>query len=740
IRQRIRTAASYNGKTPEDFVFVCVSNDYDSVRFANFRTPGTRQPRLSVFGWERARISETRTLRDYNLRKLKLDFISARESVWDQTTIDDWHLAWNVEKVTQNFFDEYRDLFASASDAITGITGDAKTLFTQKLFDRLLFIRFLEKKGWLSFDGRHDYLRALWDNYHAHQDDNSNFFNDRLKLLFYSGLNNPQTSNLMTVNGGGLLRDLIGDVPYLNGGLFDAEEDITISSAYPTLDIPDAAISPFILDLLYAYNFTITESTPDDIEVAVDPEMLGKVFEELVTDRGGKGAYYTPRVVVSFMCRETLKGALGGYEELIDHHNPAGIELETARILLRQIEAMRIVDPACGSGAYLLGMLHELHTLTNILDTKANEVPRDNYKRKLAIIQHNIYGVDLDDFAVNIARLRLWLSLAVEYDGTTPEPLPNLDFKIQHGDSLTAPDPTDLRLFRDKLIEKADAIAILKDQYADPYYTGTDKKSLKQEIESQLTQLETEANTMIGITCPAGAFDWRVRFAEVFKPTIADEQGGFHIVIANPPYGADVDDKTRDNFFDPRTEKGQSKNSYGLFMARALQLLRPAGMFSFIVSDTWRTLRTHKPLRKRLLKETTVKHVLDLPPWIFAATVTTCILTLKKTPSTATHKLIAGDLTAIERNNWQLLEQNLRAVAEGGVDMQTTSYARYTYLQSVISSYANLSFFIGSSVLYALMSDARFQPLGRIADVKVGLQTGDNDYYELIVKPPLRGN
>src|SRR5262249_52442662 len=103
---------------------------------------------------------------------------------------------------------------------------------------------------------------------------------------------------------------------------------------------------------------------------------------------------------------------------------------------------VNVVDPACGSGAYLLGVLHELHALTRLLDTRAEQpTARSNYRRKLQIIQHNLYGVDIDEFAVNIARLRLWLSLAVEYEGETPEPLPNLDFKIERGDSLTAPDP-----------------------------------------------------------------------------------------------------------------------------------------------------------------------------------------------------------------------------------------------------------------------------------------------------------
>lgn len=157
-----------------------------------------------------------------------------------------------------------------------------------------------------------------------------------------------------------------------------------------------------------------------------------------------------------------------------------------------------------------------------------------------------------------------------------------------------------------------------------------------------------------------------------------------------------------------------------------MQLLKPGGILSYIVSDTWRTIKSHRPLRRRLLDTTTVFHVLDLPSWIFDATVNTCILTLSKTPPSENHNLIAGDLRSIEKDNWKALSDNLLGISGHGVDVQTETYARYTYPQTLIATHENLSFFIGSPTLWKLMSSPAIVPLNEIAEVKYGIRTGDN--------------
>ncbi|MGL6342360.1 MAG: Eco57I restriction-modification methylase domain-containing protein, partial [Waterburya sp.] len=215
--------------------------------------------------------------------------------------------AFDVEVVTEKFFSEYKAIFEQVERLIQGINiSDKKRLFTQKLFNRLMFIAFIQKKEWLQYNGQTDYLSALWKAYDREKTKQSNFYRDRLSHLFFSGLNNSSGINIIDINNGGFLKDLIGTVPFLNGGLFEQDEEEKDSKIL----VPDECINSILHDLFQKFAFTVTESTPLDVEVAVDPEMLGKVFEELVTGRHESGSYYTPKPIVSFMCRESLKGYL----------------------------------------------------------------------------------------------------------------------------------------------------------------------------------------------------------------------------------------------------------------------------------------------------------------------------------------------------------------------------------------------------------------------------------------------
>jgi len=728
----------------ENLLFICTTSNQE-YSFAHFRGEKPERAKLVRFSW--APEEPIRTVCEYNLSALRMperDLIGTDVRAW----IDQWQSAFDVEKVTNEFFRQYRHIFENAEELIRGIKNkDEKRLFTQKMFNRLLFIRFLEKKDWLTINGRKDYLRALWEDYKKDAKRDSNFYRERLHRLFFLGLNAPNEVNQIGINRGGFLGKLIGQVPYLNGGLFEQDDDDKDDS----ISIPDKAIEPVLDELFYHFNFTVTESTPLDVDVAVDPEMLGRAFEELVTGRHETGSYYTPRSIVSFMCRESLKGYLGGWEKLVEERDPSDISVPQARELLSKMFGIRVIDPACGSGAYLLGMLHELHDLTRLLDTRTDKPSaKDDYERKLNIIQNNLFGVDNDPFATNIARLRLWLSLAVEYEGNDPPALPNLDFRIEVGDSLTAPDPQALQgLFRDVLVRHADRIASLKAKFLREHHET--KKRLAKEIAAEEAAL---GKAVQDHPTEPNAFDWRIKFAEVFA------HGGFDVVLANPPYGLKCKDPLRFQYF-PRIkgEDPPSKGSYGLFMARALQLIKPGGFFTYIVSDTWRTIRTHRPLRKLLLTKTAVLHVLDLPSWIFNATVNTCIVSLRNDKASAEHCLIAGDLRNLPAGDWNTLEANLAAVAAHAIDVQTTTYARYTYPQVLIARNSNLPFFIGSPKLFTLMADDKDTPrerkpigdkekktvdvrtvmmngkaveivrFGDVADIKVGLQTGDNEYY-----------
>ena len=327
---------------------------------------------------------------------------------------------------------------------------------------------------------------------------------------------------------------LIGEVPFLNGGLF---EETALDKRQNT-GIPDETIRHILTDLFDRFNFTVMESTPYDVEVAVDPEMLGKVFEELVTGRHDSGAYYTPRPVVSFMCREALKGYLEGKEtgldadaiaRFVDEHDTAGISLIGAPRVSEALSDVTVVDPACGSGAYLLGMMQELIELQTILYNIGVDAKKI-YDLKLEIIQRNLYGADIDEFAVNIAMLRMWLSLAIDFEGEEPEPLPNLDFKVVCGDSLLGPDPSTGVEVQGTLGRDADRIeqfGVLKGEYLRAS-DGSKKASLRQEI-GKLTGEIGQALGNVGLD--ADVVDWRVEIAEVLN-----SGRGFDIAIANPPY------------------------------------------------------------------------------------------------------------------------------------------------------------------------------------------------------------
>lgn len=553
--------------------------------------------------------------------------------------------AFNVEKVTDRFFEAYSQLFEQAVRQIEGIPHEEhRRQFVLKLFNRLMFMRFLERKGWLRFNGRTDYLRALWENRSSagilpanpgeHGQDApataDEFYATRLKPLFFSGLNNPQHRNLMRVNRGGLLSELIGEVPYLNGGLFEQDE----LDKREDIRVPDTLIETLLNDLFYRYNFTITESTPMEVEVAVDPEMLGKVFEELVTGRHESGSYYTPRPVVAFMCREALKG----YLQTATREAPDAIALfvdqrDSSRLrdpeaVLNALKTVRVCDPACGSGAYLLGMLQELLELRTTLFEQKHLDPETLYQRKLEIIQNNLYGVDIDPFAVEIARLRLWLSLVVDDrrhpldDPDADVSLPNLDFKIEVGDSLTAPDPQGGQqpdMYRFQQIEEYER---LKAQYLREH-SDEQKRQLRKEIDALREAIRKWAHA----GKPVHGFDWRVEFAEVFQ------NGGFDIVLANPPYVRQELIPNKDMLLKAYADVAEGRSDlYVYFYARALQLLKPNGMHVFICSNSWLDVGFGGKLQKYLLENAHIMAIYDsaLERQFASAEVNTIISILRK--------------------------------------------------------------------------------------------------------------
>ena len=523
--------------------------------------------------------------------------------------------AFDVEPVTRDFFDEYKRIFQSAEQSVTGFPNndvgkENRRSFVQTLFNRLMFVYFLSRKGWLTFNGDADYLNALWRDYGS-LDGDHNFYTARLETLFFAGLNNPQSRDLNKDNAATL--PVIGPVPFLNGGLFEKTE----LDKREGITVPDAAIEQVLSGLFDRFNFTVMESTPFDIEVAVDPEMLGKVFEELVTGRHDSGAYYTPRPVVSFMCREALKGYLEGQDisldpeaiaRFVDAQETGSIQVAQARRIADALAQVTVVDPACGSGAYLLGMMQELIELQTAL-YNAGADAKAFYDLKLEIIQRNLYGVDLDDFAVNIAMLRMWLSLAIDYEGATPEPLPNLDFKVVCGDSLLGPDPSvgvserndeTSQIIMGREPARMERLDNLKSQFLRAT-SSTDKNRLRAEIDGIKTGLREALGDASSV--PEGAVDWRVEFAEVFAA-----RRGFDIAIANPPYGITVKHR--------RSAAIGHTDSYTNFMGLAGDLA-PNGVMAYITPTSWETGERFKKFRQYLFGKMALQSVVNLPYNVF---------------------------------------------------------------------------------------------------------------------------
>ena len=630
----------FSDRQQQQWHFLNIKYDEDPKRRRLFR-------RITVGPDERLRTA-TERLSKLDLERIRPDLVGIYPFDIQQRHDE----AFDVEAVTREFFQAYREIFEGVEKRIEEFDDpDSKRLFTQRLFNRLMFIAFVQKKGWLKFDLQTNYLSALWKAYGQDVSSKTNFYSDRLKLLFFTGLNTPNEVNIVDINRNGVLKKLIGDVPYLNGGLFEEDND----DRNPEIVVPDECIEAILNELFNRFNFTVTESTPLDIEVAVDPEMLGKVFEELVTGRHETGSYYTPKQVVSFMGQEALKGYLAmalpsessaAIEQFVEEHDPAG--LRNPEAVLEALRSVKACDPACGSGAYLLGMLHELLDLRTCLFATRNLDPISAYERKLEIIQNNVYGVDMDPFAVNIARLRLWLSLAVEFEGSNPPPLPNLDFKIEDGDSLTAPDPSAKMQgsFRQHQIED---YLHLKAAYMTAH--GGEKLTLRE----QITALKGEISAWTHGESSVIGFDWPVEFAEAFT------EGGFDIVLANPPYvRADAqfkhlkdEDERRAAITEWKDYRATLLKSgvyqtlyekwdlYLPFLERAYQLLRRGGRMVFIISDAYNAAKYTRKSHEFFLGNARIERIdfcTDIP--LFKAGISNTIVHFAKTTPDNNHQPI----------------------------------------------------------------------------------------------------
>ncbi|MCF8163433.1 MAG: N-6 DNA methylase [Polynucleobacter sp.] len=765
----MRNRARFQGKTISDIVFIVASNGYLDMRFCRFVEQEGRQPKLQAFGWANGEEDATRTLRELNLPALKMP--SERSTGgwdWDAKT---WQDAWNVEKVQKEFFQGIKAVFEKYLDAIILVSEtrkdqklvdqgeEAARLMLQTVVNRLLFLALMQKKGWLIPPGPRgegrakEYLFALYDE--ADPRGNDFDFHERMRQLFFQGLCEPDDK----IRNSDANLQRIGTVPYLHGSLFEAGKYEQQSGKYANLGwtkLPNSFYRELIGPdgVFRRFNFTISESTPDDVEVAVDPEMLGLVFEELMTlresqetsrrrgedPRHATGSYYTPRNIVRFMCREALKVYLEPFagrvdvEALVDRHTLSGTDIPLAK-LKHAVENVKVCDPACGSGAYLVGMLHELNEVLKVLDSKVAEgtdAARSDYKRKLLLLQNAIYGVDLQEFAANMARLRFWLSVAV--DMVESEPLPNLEYKIAAGDTLLAPDPSSAGdLFLKAIHEEADRLAQLKTKYSDPYDTSN-KADLKRQIDENLDALRFTAEQ--NAPCPPSAFDWRVEFAEVFVERDG-RAGGFDVILANPPYvrNEEIEETAKAEYV--RMYSGvvtRRSDLYCSFYARALQLTRPGGIDVFVCSNSWLDVDFGGDLQRHLLLETQILTILDsaYEKQFTSAEINTIISFCKKgRPSDAAEtafvqlKAQFDDAVAVPELSRKILKTRADLWRDGLGDPDRRG------AQDFVGDKWGGKYFRAPDVYERILrqADCSLVPLGQVATVKRGYTTGANDFF-----------
>lgn len=576
--------------------------------------------------------------------------------------------AFSVEAVTKEFFKRYVDLFESIHQALEKLIKKDKAIrdefeaknvntvdFAKKLLGQIVFLYFLQKKGWLGVEkgkdwgtGPHDFLRRMArGEYGEYQ----NYFNDALEPLFYDTLATDRGHEAWC-------RHFKCRIPFLNGGLFEAlggydwrKSDILLPNRLFTNHDPveEGIIGTGILDVFDRYNFTVNEAEPLEKEVAIDPEMLGKVFENLIEEnrRKGLGSYYTPREIVHYMCEESLINYLDtvlnkekvlvprqDIETFIHtgdqaaHYEAARISgsksykpelpkpIEThARLIDDKLQDITVCDPAVGSGAFPVGMMTEIVRARSALTPYFNDIhERTPYFFKRHAIQKCLYGVDIDPGAVEIAKLRLWLSLVVdEEDVKQIKPLPNLDYKIATGNSLLG---VEKNLFNNELFIQLEK---LKPQYFDE--TDSRKKAaLKQKIDDLIHQL----------TQGKESFDFEIYFSEVFQRSLdnSDENCGFNIVIQNPPYvQIKAIPPTERRIYEKLYKFTTGRfNLFYLFIERCELLLKRNGIASFIVPDRLLLNTQCKNIRSWLLNDNNIVELVSFADQVFETVVVDSIL------------------------------------------------------------------------------------------------------------------
>ncbi|MGX3010097.1 Eco57I restriction-modification methylase domain-containing protein [Helicobacter sp. 23-1044] len=702
----------------------------------------------------------------------------------------------------------YKEIFAHFADFVENLTlpntSDEQTKrdFVLRLFSRILFCKFLEKKSIID--------SAIWDSALS-----ANYYHEVLEPLFFTTLNTPKDSRdygfLPTQ-----ITSLLSAIPYLNGGLFSPQDNDFYDSQNPNVNINSLHISNALFSELFAtlnrYHFTIDEADESAEEVALDPELLGQIFESLLSQlftdnklekldkntlRKATGSYYTPREIVRYMVRSailshlqtTLKDKVDSQflENLVFDKTPTpksppqgrGLEFvspslaevestcppslaEGARgwvnpkdsaLILQELSTLKILDPACGSGAFPMGILSEIIRLQSDLgDT------RPPYTRKLEILQNCIYGVDIQPMATEIVRLRCFLSLIIDEDfshSKEPNPLPNLEFKFISANSLL-PLQTSLQDSRGRqlgsdIYEKG---LIELQQIRAETFTSHDKIALQSKYKATIDKIakdlffEAQGEMPLTKWNPFNPND----IAQFFDSAYMFGVESFDIVIGNPPYIRQESIPNKQAILSAFADFACSTaDIYTYFFAKAIDLLAPQGILTYIVSNKFARAGYGKNLRSLLLRHTIESYTDFNGIKIFEnAIVDSCILQVSKSAPQGNQIRYAKDLSS---KNCDCIPQDcLNAEAFIFVDSHTLALKQkiekigtplkewdIEIYRGVLTGY-NEAFIIDSATKEAILDscdNSIKSPLPCGGGLGVGLT--ERERTEQIIKPILRG-
>lgn len=679
-------------------------------------------------------------------------------------TLEQLEAAFNIEKVTNDFFKEYRRLFIETKEAldkaveaepVTQSDFEAKGVDTvnlaKKLLGQIIFLYYLQKKGWFGVarnaawgNGSRNFLRELFDKKHG---DYKNFFNDILEPLFYDALRRDRSED------DHYYPKFNCKIPFLNGGLFDpmnnydwVNTDILLPNElfHNKTKTKEGDEGDGILDIFDRYNFTVKEDEPFEKEVAIDPELLGKAYEKfnairpdnydeflkaLKSDKKGDeskfnkqyGVYYTPREIVHYMCQQSLinylsaenseKGIENSYptkddfatlilkgEQIKEHDERVVAEgRETATYSFQMPESIRnhaalideklanikVCDPAVGSGAFPVGMMSEIVRARDVLRSWTKTI-KTLYDFKRGCIENSLYGVDIDSGAVEIAKLRLWLSLVVDEDDIQHiKPLPNLDYKVVQGNSLVG--------LPEGIFLDLDIKAKLEEQKKRYFYltNSSEKNKARDEINILFSQL-VESAKQFDPTLGNIKFDFHTHFSEVFH-----EESGFDVVIGNPPYvqikGIPAQDR---RFYEQKYEFATGRfNIFYLFIEKTKNIARKKGIASYIIPDRILLNTQCDSLRKWLLNDNQILEIVSFDEQVFeTAVVDSIILSFENSQRKLDYisaKTKASPLNLIEKQSIDIPYVYINLSPSAQFDLNF-NHNKYRIIQKIMSKSVSL--------------------------------------------------